>query len=124
MSDGIRFMQPDDDDKVRCGFASRWKTEKCPSCRNVADRTVVCLFCALTKRHLRRIMDSSVTLGRLELGRAAVSPGALLNGPGARERSAQQQHTGTRSGPLGCVPLSHQVAGHKYGVDKVGQFTD
>ncbi|KAK3529440.1 hypothetical protein QTP70_031101 [Hemibagrus guttatus] len=67
-------------------------------------------------------MDSSVTLGRLELGRAAVSPGALLNGPGARERSAhqQQQHTGTRSGPLGCVPLSHQVAGHKYGVDKVG----
>lgn len=76
-------------------------------------------FGALTKCHLRRIMDSSVTLGRLELGRAAVSPGARLNGPGTKERGAQQQ----RAGPLGCVPLSHQVAGHKYGVDKVGQFT-
>ncbi|TSK14547.1 Inositol polyphosphate multikinase [Bagarius yarrelli] len=67
-------------------------------------------------------MDSSVTLGRLELGRATVTPAALLNGPGARERSAQNQHqhAGPRTGPLGCVPLSHQVAGHKYGVDKVG----
>lgn len=70
-------------------------------------------------------MDSSVTLGRLELGRAAVSPGARLNGLGAKERSAQQQqHAEPRAGPLGCVPLSHQVAGHKYGVDKVGQFND
>lgn len=67
-------------------------------------------------------MDSSVTLGRLELGRAAVGPGARLNGPGVKDRSAQQ-HAGPRAGPLGCVPLSHQVAGHKYGVDKVGQFT-
>lgn len=24
----------------------------------------------------------------------------------------------------GCVPLSHQVAGHKYGVDKVGELVD
>lgn len=64
-------------------------------------------------------MDSSVTLGRLELGRAAVSPGARLTRPGVKERSA-----GPRTGPLGCVPLSHQVAGHKYGVDKVGQFND
>lgn len=60
-------------------------------------------------------MDSSVTLGRLEFGRAPVAPGG----------SAQQQHhtgsrTGPRTGPLGCVPLSHQVAGHKFGVDKVG----
>ncbi|XP_062858717.1 inositol polyphosphate multikinase [Trichomycterus rosablanca] len=61
-------------------------------------------------------MDSSVALGRLELGRAAaVPPGARL-----RDRSAQQQSAGTRPRPGGCVPLSHQVAGHKYGVDKVG----
>lgn len=64
-------------------------------------------------------MDSSLALGRLELGRAAVSPDTCLNGPRAKERSAQQ-HAGPRTGPLGCVPLSHQVAGHKYGVDKVG----
>ncbi|KAI5103077.1 inositol polyphosphate multikinase, partial [Silurus meridionalis] len=63
-------------------------------------------------------MDSSLTLGRLEHGRAAVIPDARLNGPGAKDRSAQ--NAGTRAGPLGCVPLSHQVAGHKYGVDKVG----
>ncbi|KAM9462514.1 inositol polyphosphate multikinase [Clarias gariepinus] len=74
-------------------------------------------------------MDSSVTLGRLELARAAatttttaVSTGTRLNGPGAKERSAQQQqqHAVPRAGPLGCVPLTHQVAGHKYGVDKAG----
>ncbi|KAM7382232.1 hypothetical protein PAMA_012883 [Pampus argenteus] len=65
------------------------------------------------------MMESSLGLGRLELtpGSAAVgvslSP-RLSGGPAAKEKSGQRAHLN------GCVPLSHQVAGHKYGVDKVG----
>uniref|UniRef100_A0A668AUZ7 Kinase n=1 Tax=Myripristis murdjan TaxID=586833 RepID=A0A668AUZ7_9TELE len=50
-------------------------------------------------------MESSLALGRLEL---TPSPAARPVGPQA------PAHLN------GCVPLSHQVAGHKYGVDKVG----
>ncbi|XP_056325558.1 inositol polyphosphate multikinase [Danio aesculapii] len=55
-------------------------------------------------------MDSSVALGRLELAcpRPVVTRGSCL------PEGAQSSHLN------GCVPLSHQVAGHKYGVDKVG----
>lgn len=57
------------------------------------------------------IMDSSVSLGRLELARPLMTRGSCL------PEGAQSAHLN------GCVPLSHQVAGHKYGVDKVGQYT-
>ncbi|XP_067285343.1 inositol polyphosphate multikinase isoform X1 [Pseudorasbora parva] len=53
-------------------------------------------------------MDSSVALGRLELARPLMTRGSCL------PEGAQGAHLN------GCVPLSHQVAGHKYGVDKVG----
>lgn len=57
------------------------------------------------------IMDSSVAVGRLELARPLMTRGSCL------PEGAQSAHLN------GCVPLSHQVAGHKYGVDKVGQYT-
>uniref|UniRef100_A0A3Q0R2Y6 Kinase n=1 Tax=Amphilophus citrinellus TaxID=61819 RepID=A0A3Q0R2Y6_AMPCI len=71
-------------------------------------------------------MESSVALSRLELTPAASAGGVALTsrlsgGAPAKEKSGQLS-----SGPQnqahfnGCVPLSHQVAGHKYGVDKVG----
>ncbi|XP_050980478.1 inositol polyphosphate multikinase [Labeo rohita] len=53
-------------------------------------------------------MDSSVALGRLELACPVMTRGSCL------PEGAQSAHLN------GCVPLSHQVAGHKYGVDKVG----
>lgn len=53
-------------------------------------------------------MDSSVALGRLELARPLMTRGSCL------PEGGQSAHLN------GCVPLSHQVAGHKYGVDKVG----
>uniref|UniRef100_A0A8C1C8K7 Kinase n=2 Tax=Cyprinus carpio TaxID=7962 RepID=A0A8C1C8K7_CYPCA len=53
-------------------------------------------------------MDSSVALGRLELARPVTTHGSCL------PEGAHGAHLN------GCVPLSHQVAGHKYGVDKVG----
>lgn len=56
-------------------------------------------------------MDSPVALGRLEVARPVPTRGACSP---EREQSAHLN---------GCVPLSHQVAGHKYGVDKVGQYT-
>lgn len=55
-------------------------------------------------------MDSSVALGRLEHARPVMTRGSCL------PEGAQSAHLN------GCVPLSHQVAGHKYGVDKVGQY--
>ncbi|XP_057681352.1 inositol polyphosphate multikinase [Corythoichthys intestinalis] len=73
--------------------------------------------------HHQVMMESSLALGRLELTSAVgvnmtpcISPGAST-----KEMSGPRQ-IGTQ-GPAhlnGCVPLSHQVAGHKYGVDKVG----
>ncbi|KAG7492673.1 hypothetical protein MATL_G00017500 [Megalops atlanticus] len=62
-----------------------------------------------------QIMDSSLALGKLEIK----SPGSLdisHSGP-AKEKNVQD---GVQTHLNGCVPLSHQVAGHKYGVDKVG----
>ncbi|XP_078479774.1 inositol polyphosphate multikinase-like [Lampetra planeri] len=56
-------------------------------------------------------MESSLALGRLELTQKTADVGKS----GQRPQGAP--------GPAnlnGCVPLSHQVAGHKYGVDKVG----
>ncbi|XP_065098843.1 inositol polyphosphate multikinase [Paramisgurnus dabryanus] len=53
-------------------------------------------------------MDSSVALARLEIARPVTTRGACL------PEGEQSAHLN------GCVPLSHQVAGHKYGVDKVG----
>lgn len=67
-------------------------------------------------------MESSITLGRLELGPGPAAVGVT----GASRLSALEavSDRGARhQGPAhlnGCVPLSHQVAGHKYGVDKVG----
>lgn len=55
-------------------------------------------------------MDSSVALARLEISRPVTTRAACL------PESEQSAHLN------GCVPLSHQVAGHKYGVDKVGQY--
>ncbi|KAJ8365664.1 hypothetical protein SKAU_G00144950 [Synaphobranchus kaupii] len=61
------------------------------------------------------IMDSSLALGKLEIN----SPGTLdisHSGP----KKGKTVHDGPQTHLNGCVPLSHQVAGHKYGVDKVG----
>ena len=68
-------------------------------------------------------MESSLSLGRLELN-SSPTLGVNLSprpsaGPPAEETGPPQ---GT-SHLSGCVPLSHQVAGHKYGVDKVGELT-
>lgn len=68
-------------------------------------------------------MESSITLGRLELspGPAAVgvTGASRLSGLEPVSERGAQQHQGPAH-LNGCVPLSHQVAGHKYGVDKVG----
>ncbi|CAB1338104.1 unnamed protein product, partial [Coregonus sp. 'balchen'] len=62
-------------------------------------------------------MDSSFALGRLEINSPMVNMGTRLSGS-VKEKNAQG---GSQAAHLnGCVPLSHQVAGHKYGVDKVG----
>ncbi|KAA8581172.1 hypothetical protein FQN60_008523 [Etheostoma spectabile] len=71
-------------------------------------------------------MESSLGLGRLELTPSAGAGGVSLTprlsgGHPAKDKCGQlplgpqvQAHLN------GCVPLSHQVAGHKYGVDTVG----
>lgn len=65
-----------------------------------------------------QIMDSSLALGRLEINSPMLNLGTCLSGS-VKENTAQG---GSQAAHLnGCVPLSHQVAGHKYGVDKVGQ---
>uniref|UniRef100_A0A4W6EK79 Kinase n=1 Tax=Lates calcarifer TaxID=8187 RepID=A0A4W6EK79_LATCA len=72
------------------------------------------------------MMESSLALGRLELtpGSAAVGVNLTPRLPGAplaKEKSGQRPLGPQGQAILnGCVPLSHQVAGHKYGVDKVG----
>ncbi|GAA6226514.1 inositol polyphosphate multikinase [Lates japonicus] len=72
------------------------------------------------------MMESSLALGRLELtpGSAAVGVNLtprLPGAPPAKEKSGQRPLGPQGQAHLnGCVPLSHQVAGHKYGVDKVG----
>ncbi|XP_068161712.1 inositol polyphosphate multikinase [Antennarius striatus] len=63
------------------------------------------------------MMESSLALDRLE-----VTPGSAAVGVPLTTRQAAPDRCGPQGqGHLnGCVPLSHQVAGHKYGVDKVG----
>lgn len=63
--------------------------------------------------------ESTKALGKLELApglAAAAGDSASMNKSGQQLLGPQDQaHLN------GCVPLSHQVAGHKYGVDKVGK---
>uniref|UniRef100_A0A669B6C7 Kinase n=1 Tax=Oreochromis niloticus TaxID=8128 RepID=A0A669B6C7_ORENI len=71
-------------------------------------------------------MESSVALGRLELAPSSSAGGVPLTSrlPGGappKEKPGQPPSGHQSQAHLnGCVPLSHQVAGHKYGVDKVG----
>ncbi|KAK0154618.1 Inositol polyphosphate multikinase [Merluccius polli] len=68
-------------------------------------------------------MESSLSLGRLELNSSPTlgvqlsPPGLSPPGPPLEEDPAPPQAASLLGG---CVPLSHQVAGHKYGVDTVG----
>lgn len=68
-------------------------------------------------------MESSITLGRLELSPGPAAVGVTgaprLSGLEPVSERGAQRHQGPAH-LNGCVPLSHQVAGHKYGVDKVG----
>ncbi|KAM4715337.1 inositol polyphosphate multikinase isoform 2-T2 [Anableps anableps] len=62
-------------------------------------------------------MESTKALGKLELtpGLGAIGDSASMNKSGQQLLGPQDQaHLN------GCFPLSHQVAGHKYGVNKVG----
>lgn len=76
--------------------------------------------------------SSSLSLGRLELNSSPAATlgvthlGPRLSSPGGgplpgEERGPPPPHPQGASHLSGCVPLSHQVAGHKYGVDKVGE---
>lgn len=73
------------------------------------------------------MMESSLALGRLELTPSSAAVGVnltprLSGGPPAIEKCGQWPLGPRGQAHLnGCVPLSHQVAGHKYGVDKVGK---
>lgn len=76
------------------------------------------------------MMESSLALGRLELTPGTAPASALgvnltprlSGGLPAKEKCGQRPLGPQGQGHLnGCVPLSHQVAGHKYGVDKVGK---
>uniref|UniRef100_A0A3P8TDM8 Kinase n=1 Tax=Amphiprion percula TaxID=161767 RepID=A0A3P8TDM8_AMPPE len=74
----------------------------------------------------RVMMESSLALGRLELTPSSAAVGVSLtprlSGGGPAKEKSGQRPVGLQSPAHlnGCVPLSHQVAGHKYGVDKVG----
>lgn len=71
------------------------------------------------------MMESSVALGRLELAHSSSAGGVTSRLPGGtspKEKPGQPPSGLQSQAHLnGCVPLSHQVAGHKYGVDKVGK---
>lgn len=87
-------------------------------------------FLRMSTTQRQVLMESSLALGRLELtpgspaGGVSLTP-RLCGGPPAKEKCGQRPQG--PQGPQGqahlngCVPLSHQVAGHKYGVDKVGE---
>ncbi|XP_034415058.1 inositol polyphosphate multikinase [Cyclopterus lumpus] len=72
------------------------------------------------------MMESSLALGRLELtpgsGAVGVSLSPRLSAGHPAKETCGQRPLGPQSPAHlnGCVPLSHQVAGHKYGVDTVG----
>lgn len=73
------------------------------------------------------MMESPLALGRLELTPSSAAVGVSLTarlsgGLPSKEKCDQRPHEPQgQTHPSGCVPLSHQVAGHKYGVDKVGK---
>lgn len=81
----------------------------------------------MSTTHHRVMMESSLALGRLELTQKTADVGVnrspqVSAGAPVKERSGQRPHGAPGPANLnGCVPLSHQVAGHKYGVDKVGE---
>ncbi|XP_018604754.2 inositol polyphosphate multikinase-like [Scleropages formosus] len=62
------------------------------------------------------VMDSTPALSRLEVT-STMNPDSGLSG---RMNHAKNFHDGARAQLKGCIPLSHQVAGHKYGINKVG----
>ncbi|KAF3691446.1 Inositol polyphosphate multikinase [Channa argus] len=75
------------------------------------------------------MMESSLALGRLELTPSSDPTSTLgvnlkprLSSGAPSNKKCGQRPLGLQSPAHlnGCVPLSHQVAGHKYGVDKVG----
>ncbi|CAI5682686.1 unnamed protein product [Oreochromis niloticus] len=80
----------------------------------------------MSRTQPQMMMESSVALGRLELAPSSSAGGVPLTSrlPGGappKEKPGQPPSGHQSQAHLnGCVPLSHQVAGHKYGVDKVG----
>ncbi|XP_037134786.1 inositol polyphosphate multikinase [Syngnathus acus] len=73
--------------------------------------------------HHQVMMESSLALGRLDLTSAVGVNMTPCISPAASTKEMSAHRTIGTQGPAhlnGCVPLSHQVAGHKYGVDKVG----
>nr|XP_057917330.1 inositol polyphosphate multikinase [Doryrhamphus excisus] len=74
------------------------------------------------RHHHQMMMKSTLALGRLELTSSTVTMTPCIS-PGGATKQKSDQRPKEPQGPAhlnGCVPLSHQVAGHKYGVDKVG----
>ncbi|KAM6951577.1 inositol polyphosphate multikinase-like [Aplochiton taeniatus] len=66
-------------------------------------------------------MDSSLFMGRLGVNSSIGSRGSRLPGAQVKDKSVPPQVGSQPAAHLnGCVPLSHQVAGHRHGVDKVG----
>lgn len=66
------------------------------------------------------IMKSTLALVKLDLSPGSGAAG--VNSTPVKEQSGQRPLRPQGPAHLdGCVPLSHQVAGHKYGVDKVGE---
>ncbi|XP_077357812.1 inositol polyphosphate multikinase [Festucalex cinctus] len=76
-----------------------------------------------SRHHHQVMMESSLALGRLDLTSAVgVNMTPCISPDASTKEMSGHRPIGTQ-GPAhlnGCVPLSHQVAGHKYGVDKVG----
>ncbi|KAJ8388233.1 hypothetical protein AAFF_G00136040 [Aldrovandia affinis] len=79
---------------------------------DLGDKAVYCR-CWRSKK----TMDSSVALGRLELKSPVLRPDSDHCDPVHEKRVEDGRRVQLENG---FVPLSHQVAGHKYGVDKVG----
>lgn len=99
-----------------------WTKTLCPH----RHTCVYVLQMSTTRRQV--MMESPRALGRLELtpgsGAVGVSPTTRLSGGHSAKETCGQRPLGPQ-GPArlnGCIPLSHQVAGHKYGVDTVGKY--
>ncbi|MGH0161547.1 UNVERIFIED_CONTAM: hypothetical protein FKN15_072300, partial [Acipenser sinensis] len=65
----------------------------------------------MTTQH--QIVDSSLTLGQNQIV-------SCDSDRSASEKETRKSQDESQKHLNGCVPLSHQVAGHKYGIDKVG----